>query len=54
MAQKSRPQTDFEQRLHISLDLSPEEEDDLKKLRAKYEIMFAFVRFLYLKDCSLF
>lgn len=36
VAQKSRPQTDFEQRLHISLDLSPEEEDDLKKLRAKH------------------
>ena len=36
MVQKARSQTGFEQRLHISLDLSPEEDEELKKLFARY------------------
>lgn len=35
MPQKTRSQSDFEQRLHISLDLSPDEEEELKKLCAR-------------------
>lgn len=39
-AQKTRSlqqsQTGFEQILHIALDLAPEEEEELKKLRARY------------------
>ena len=36
MAQKTRPQTGFEQRLHIALDLSPEEKEEYNKLLARY------------------
>lgn len=36
---KSRLPSDFEHRLHISLDLSPEEEEELKKLCARYLVL---------------